>query len=1379
MVSGLTPPSKRRDDDRVKAEVAEIQEVLRHGASSTGISSISGGNMSGDTSPYTAPVIGSFSVNPTPHIQSYQIMFTEPKNASNVNPPFAPTNTKRIESGSIIKSSNTTWEGELLWIVDNKVNDDPNTKIGIFQPHNQANLTFTNSAQTFTMVDNTGTTVSGWTATYVTGSLNQYFDKVLPLRSSSCIVSDLNGGNAVIKNIIGGSSNGQLVTLKSLKGKTLTLETGGNIEISSSVTVNDDEFVLLQLFDNGLVNVTISGGGGSGARAVADVVNTSTALGTINMGDGGKDGITVTSGGKGYTSAPTVTITASTGSSATATATVSGGKVTDILTTNGGSGYPTIGRFFLVKSGSGTGANKTLSNLTVGGVAVNTDLNPAGDEVQDLGHTSNVWRRLYAKDIYSTGTIRTEALDDELEFYTGGGKRFSVSVSASAPFNGVAELFGVNAAYKTMANSTGVNNAEIGDLAFDGYDSAVNRHTYASIIGVSENVSSGAEDGLLKFNVVRGSATQQMFEVNTMGIRLPTASLANPSANGSIFLSGSDVKIRSGGNNVNISNISAGFPNPVTTTLDMNAHTITGVLNPSNPTDVVTLDYFNSTGDGQWLELDGTGTMTGSINAGNNSLINVNDILTTRSDGTSRLINSGGTSTSNFVGLTLATGTDYYLRKSATDGAGYVFEWDKSDGEFTIFTDVILGDATTDRITFNAKSASILDMNANKITGVQNPSNPTDVVTLDYFNSTGDTQWLELDGTGTMTGNINVGNNNINNVNAVNIVRSDSTARMAIQAGTGATTQVLFDAVTNVDVRFTEALADRFEIQNSTNTIRSHVDLNMEGNDIQNIDDISFSETGVDIYSSTSGMVITVPTGDLVSVQIPSGTNTFYISENLITSKIPLNMNDNYIQFDEITPTSVGTVPIDERRIFSDSTNNSELSVKKSDGSVVSLEGAGGSGGADQDLNNLTTTSINQNLNPDISTVRNLGGSTKYWGSGFISASLYLGSGTSKKIQSSAPNDISITVPSGGDIKFIELSTEFFRCDGGDNEIIFSRPIEMNNNLLMGNNNITGINQLAFYETNQTITDDTGGMRFSLPDTQDTYDFSIDGNQAISIEKYVLQLTNSRIGMTEEIAPSAPLSSENLIYVDSTSHHLTIRHSTGTPVDLESGGSSGATVALDNLSAPTLNVNINANNKSVYNLQRVGFDGQSTTYAGISGSIWYSGSGTTAKIKVRDGSNTWELEPTGTGPTLSANQTWTGTNTYMGVNATTVFKTTTSTSTAYTLQLIQNANSPQDNRTLANIDFMAENSSSQDEIYARISASSQDITNGTEDGLLQLGVMSGGILVNGIEIEGGTNASTGAKIGFFGKTPVTRQSVSTSASNSTIVTALKNLGLFY
>ena len=317
--------------------------------------------------------------------------------------------------------------------------------------------------------------------------------------------------------------------------------------------------------------------------------------------------------------------------------------------------------------------------------------------------------------------------------------------------------------------------------------------------------------------------------------------------------------------------------------LDMNANKITGVQNPSNPTDVVTLDYFNSTGDTQWLELDGTGTMTGNINTGNNNLINVNDILTTRQDGTSRLITSGGTATSNFVGLTLATGTDYYLRKSASDGSGYVFEWDNSvpsfklsvptiiDSTLQVNGNITLGNANTDTITFTAKSATELNMDAHKITGVLNPTNPTDVVTLDYFNSTGDTQWLELDGTGTMTGNINVGNNNVNNVNAVNVVRSDSTARMAIQGGTGATTQVLFDAVTNVDVRFTEALADRFEIQNSTNTIRSHVDLNMEGNNILNgsidtslIDSgiLGITRGGTGNSSNTRGDILYSPIGN-------------------------------------------------------------------------------------------------------------------------------------------------------------------------------------------------------------------------------------------------------------------------------------------------------------------------------------------------------------------------------------------------------------------------------------------------------------------------------------------------------------------------------------
>ena len=808
--------------------------------------------------------------------------------------------------------------------------------------------------------------------------------------------------------------------------------------------------------------------------------------------------------------------------------------------------------------------------------------------------------------------------------------------------------------------------------------------------------------------------------------------------------------------------------------LDMNANKITGVQNPSNPTDVVTLDYFNSTGDTQWLELDGTGTMTGNINAGNNNLINVNDILTTRQDGTSRLITSGGTSTSNFVGLTLATGTDYYLRKSASDGSGYVFEWDNSSPSFKLSVPTIidstlqvngnitLGNANTDTITFTAKSATELNMDAHKITGVLNPTNPTDVVTLDYFNSTGDTQWLELDGTGTMTGNINVGNNNINNVNAVNVVRSDSTARMAIQAGTGATTQVLFDAVTDVDVRFTEGLADRFEIQNSTNTIRSHVDLNMEGNNISNLVDINFS-SGASMTSNASGVTMEVPTGDYWFFKIGS-TNEFYIDSTLFRIYNELDMNNQKI------------VSVGYPTVYNDVATKQYVDANS------------GASGANDTLSNLSSPiAINQTLLPNVASgvIYSLGSSSAKWrnvfttnlGFGTSAMAMPTNSGSNGEVlTTNGSSALSWTAVSGG-----WVGTAGSQLNMGAYSIIgawggTASTIGIESNLDMGNFNITKINQLSFYETNQTITDNSNGMRFSLPDIQDTYDFSIDGNEAISIEKYVLQLTNSRIGMTEEIAPPAPSSSsENLVYVDSTSHHLTIRHSTGTPVDLESGGSSGATVALDNLSSPTLNVNINANSKAITNLSYTRYS--AVSLSPLNGTIWYYDG--ELRGKSQNGGS-FIIEGSGSGPTLSADQTWTGTNTFMGSNATTVFKTNTNTSTAYTLQLIQNANSPQDNRTLANIDFMAENSSSQDEIYARISASSQDITNGTEDGLLQLGVMSGGTLVSGIDIEGGNNNQYyGAKIGFFGKTPVARQSVSTSASNSQIVTALKNLGLFY
>lgn len=65
--------------------------------------------------------------------------------------------------------------------------------------------------------------------------------------------------------------------------------------------------------------------------------------------------ISLTSGGTGYTTAPTVALTGGGGTGAAATATVSGGVVTGFTITNPGSGYtsaPTVG----LTGGAGTGA---------------------------------------------------------------------------------------------------------------------------------------------------------------------------------------------------------------------------------------------------------------------------------------------------------------------------------------------------------------------------------------------------------------------------------------------------------------------------------------------------------------------------------------------------------------------------------------------------------------------------------------------------------------------------------------------------------------------------------------------------------------------------------------------------------------------------------------------------------------------------------------------------------------------------------------------------------------------------------------------------------------------------------------------------------------
>ncbi len=97
---------------------------------------------------------------------------------------------------------------------------------------------------------------------------------------------------------------------------------------------------------------------------------------------GSLSALSVSDGGSGYTSAPSITITGGGGSGATATATVSAGKVSSVNVTNSGSGY-TSDPVISFSGGGGTGAEATPTINGLSALRINASgvvLKGAGDD---------------------------------------------------------------------------------------------------------------------------------------------------------------------------------------------------------------------------------------------------------------------------------------------------------------------------------------------------------------------------------------------------------------------------------------------------------------------------------------------------------------------------------------------------------------------------------------------------------------------------------------------------------------------------------------------------------------------------------------------------------------------------------------------------------------------------------------------------------------------------------------------------------------------------------------------------------------------------------------------------------------------------------------
>jgi len=88
----------------------------------------------------------------------------------------------------------------------------------------------------------------------------------------------------------------------------------------------------------------------------------------------------------------------------------------------------------------------------------------------------------------------------------------------------------------------------------------------------------------------------------------------------------------------------------------------------------------------------------------------------------------------------------------------------------------------------------------------------------------------------------------------------------------------------------------------------------------------------------------------------------------------------------------------------------------------------------------------------------------------------------------------------------------------------------LSGNIELGNGNVTGVNQIAFNVADQTITDNINGLRFSLPDFGDTYDFEINGTVHFSLENFFANWFDTYQQYSETVDPASPPAGDVFFY---------------------------------------------------------------------------------------------------------------------------------------------------------------------------------------------------------------------------------------------------------
>ena len=210
-----------------------------------------------------------------------------------------------------------------------------------------------------------------------------------------------------------------------------------------------------------------------------------------------------------------------------------------------------------------------------------------------------------------------------------------------------------------------------------------------------------------------------------------------------------------------------------------------------------------------------------------------------------------------------------------------------------------------------------------------------------------------------------------------------------------------------------QATINNTEVKGQFTTLAT-ADLNMRTFDIVDVDRLKFATSegaGSALTATDYGMEAIYASNNAYGIQIripEASSDTFKIyrgsQEEVSISQAGIIFSDSVAissgsarkaklvlaQYDSSsTPANPSS---GARTLFVDGTNSDNLSVKKSDGTVIDLES--GTSGANVNLSNLVAnTAVNEHLLPSASGSKNLGSTSKEWATLYLSSGLYFGAG--------------------------------------------------------------------------------------------------------------------------------------------------------------------------------------------------------------------------------------------------------------------------------------------------------------------------------------------------------------------------------------------------